>query len=85
MTPPESVCRCPQPGGNRPTPSAPSTGDARLRAFLRMLDKDGDGRISMDEAPPRLAERFEELDRDLDGYLSAEELGRALDGVGAPR
>lgn len=41
------------------------------------LDKDGDGKISKEEAPERLKAAFDELDADKDGLLSQEELQAA--------
>ena len=37
-------------------------------------DADGDGKLSMDEVPPRLQERFEQLAADRDGFLDEQEL-----------
>jgi Ca2+-binding EF-hand superfamily protein len=47
--------------------------------FLKKLDTDGDGRISRAEAQaaPRLAEHFDEIDANKDGFLTAEELKAA--------
>jgi Ca2+-binding EF-hand superfamily protein len=46
---------------------------------LKALDKDGDGRISRDEAAaaPRLAQNFDRIDADRDGFLTKEELRAA--------
>src|SRR5512138_1592263 len=46
---------------------------------LKALDKDGDGRISRDEAAaaPRLAQNFDKIDADHDGFLTREELRAA--------
>jgi Ca2+-binding EF-hand superfamily protein len=46
---------------------------------LKALDKDGDGRISRDEAAaaPRLAQNFDKIDTDHDGYLTPDELKAA--------
>lgn len=51
----------------------------RHGGFLKHLDKDGDGRISRDEAAaaPRLAQRFDQIDADHDGFLTREELRAA--------
>jgi Ca2+-binding EF-hand superfamily protein len=48
-------------------------------AFFKKLDTDGDGRISRAEAQaaPRLAERFDAIDANKDGYITKEELQAA--------
>ena len=45
-------------------------------AHFKKLDTDGDGRISRTEAQaaPRLAERFDQLDTNKDGFLTPDEL-----------
>ncbi len=47
--------------------------------FLKKLDTDGDGRISKAEAQsaPRLAEHFDALDANKDGFVTAEEMKAA--------
>ena len=42
--------------------------------MIQRLDKDGDGKISRDEAPERMAEHFDKLDKDGDGFITAEEM-----------
>jgi Ca2+-binding EF-hand superfamily protein len=46
---------------------------------LKALDKDGDGRISRDEAAaaPRLAQHFDAIDTNHDGFLTKDELEAA--------
>jgi hypothetical protein len=44
---------------------------------LMSLDKDGDKKISQDEAPERLKAVFSQLDGDGDGLLDAKEIGEA--------
>jgi Ca2+-binding protein (EF-Hand superfamily) len=46
---------------------------------LKALDKDGDGRISRDEAAaaPRLAQHFDAIDTNRDGFLTMDELKAA--------
>jgi Ca2+-binding EF-hand superfamily protein len=48
-------------------------------AHLKKLDTDGDGRISRAEAQaaPRLAEHFDQLDANKDGFLTPDELAAA--------
>lgn len=43
-------------------------------AFFQRLDRDGDGKISRDEAPPFLKERFAMLDTNGDGFITQDEL-----------
>ncbi|WP_437201584.1 HlyD family efflux transporter periplasmic adaptor subunit [Planctomicrobium sp. SH664] len=43
-------------------------------AMFARLDKDGDGKISKDEAPGGMQDRFPQLDKDGDGFLTVEEL-----------
>jgi Ca2+-binding EF-hand superfamily protein len=45
--------------------------------ILAKMDKDGDGKISKDEAGEKLKENFDTLDADKDGFLSTEELKAA--------
>ena len=51
-------------------PARPSRGRPPL---LSTLDKDGDGKVSKEEAPERLKERFDRIDSNGDGYIDAEE------------
>jgi Ca2+-binding EF-hand superfamily protein len=49
---------------------------AMRKGNMKALDKDGDGKISREEAAanPKLAKRFDMIDTNHDGFLSAEEL-----------
>lgn len=51
---------------------------------LKRLDKDGNGMISKEEAPPRLKDRFDEVDANKDGQIDKEEMkaARAKRGEG---
>ena len=51
-----------------PIGDRPERGD-----ILGQLDKDGDGKISKDEAPARLKENFDKVDKDGDGFISRDE------------
>jgi Ca2+-binding EF-hand superfamily protein len=47
--------------------------------LVKRLDKDGDGKISLAEAQaaPRFAQRFEQIDANKDGFVTADELEAA--------
>ena len=47
-------------------------------AMIQRFDKDSDGQISRDEAPPRLKEMFEQFDSDNNGLVSLDEMKRNL-------
>lgn len=42
--------------------------------LLRQFDRNGDGKLSRDEAPPRMLQRWEQIDTDHDGFVTLEEL-----------
>lgn len=42
--------------------------------LMKMLDKDGDKRISKKEAKGKIAELFNQIDKDKDGYLDVKEM-----------
>ncbi|MCA9015069.1 MAG: hypothetical protein KDA77_07025, partial [Planctomycetaceae bacterium] len=51
------------------------------------IDKNSDGKVSKDEAPERLQERFDTLDVNKDGFLDAGELSKLRPpsgGAGGP-
>ena len=70
-------------GPGRMGPPRPRRDGGDLRAAMverfKKADKDGDGKISKDEAFGPLKERFEEIDADSDGYLTKEELKNAFE------
>ncbi|HID74679.1 MAG TPA: hypothetical protein EYP56_01635, partial [Planctomycetaceae bacterium] len=51
-----------------------------LLARLKQADRDGDGKISKEEAPEPLKQRFDRLDKDGNGLLDADELKQAFQG-----
>ena len=61
------------------TPRRPNDGDQRVDLILRQMDRNGDGKISPDEAGPHLKRWFDRLDQDSDGTLGAAELRPILE------
>lgn len=59
-------------------PAAPS--DAEISAIFKQTDKNGDGKLSREEAAalPSVAANFEKVDANADGSLSAEEFSKAM-------
>lgn len=51
-------------------------------AFFQRLDKDGDGKISKEEAPEQLKERFSALDTNGDGFISQDEFRAGAQQLG---
>ncbi|WP_291176343.1 efflux RND transporter periplasmic adaptor subunit [Gimesia sp.] len=82
-----------KPGGEATEKKKPAGGNAG--GMLQRLDKDADGKLSKEEAPERMQERFDELDANKDGFLDAGELSKLRGpgggaggpggGAGAPR
>lgn len=58
-----------------PPNGAPPSGN--LAQLLGKFDTDGDGRLSQQEAPPRMAENFSTLDTNGDGFVDRGELSAA--------
>ena len=46
------------------------------------LDKDGDGKLSREEAPERMQQFFDRIDKNSDGFVDAAEMA-AMRGAGA--
>ncbi|MGM0494653.1 MAG: EF-hand domain-containing protein [Armatimonadota bacterium] len=68
----------------RPEGEVVSPEERRARMIAR-LDADGDGRVTIDELPERLRERFSGADANGDGVLSVEELQQARETWSARR
>jgi hypothetical protein len=67
-----------------------STGGGRRGFDFAAADADGDGKLSLEEAPDRMKERFAEIDSNGDGFIDEEELAasraaRNRDGGGRPQ
>lgn len=61
-------------GGDRPNP----------QEMFKRLDKNGDGKISKEEAPERLAANFDKIDANKDGFITPDELKARQPGPGGP-
>ncbi len=57
-------------------------GAFNAKEILSRLDKNGDGKISKDEAPERMKEYFDRLDANKDGNIDAEEFARSAAAFG---
>jgi Ca2+-binding EF-hand superfamily protein len=53
-------------------------GKQGFQRLLTMSDTNGDGKLSEDEAPPRLKQHFAQIDKNGDGYLEPGEIQAAL-------
>ena len=61
-------------------PAAPN--DAEISATFQQADKNGDGKLSRQEATalPAVADNFDKVDANADGSVSAEEFNKAMKG-----
>ena len=66
-------------GGRRPEGGP----DGRRRGpdMLKRLDTDGDGKISKEEAPERMRERFDQIDTNGDGFIDEAEQKALLENM----
>ena len=73
-------------GPDQEAGSGPGRGDGAERGGpMSRLDKDGSGTISRDEAPPRMAGRFDQVDTNKDGVIDQNEMRAAhADRRGGP-
>ena len=67
-------------GAGRPGGGGPGGGGGDPAAFIKRLDKDGDGAVSKEEAPERMKEFFDRLDKNGDGKLTKEEMAAGRPG-----
>jgi hypothetical protein len=73
--------------GNDPSESLPPV--MSPEQLIRQFDRNGDGQISREEAPPRMRERWDQFDTNHDGFITREELqardDRVQRGAGPPQ
>jgi Ca2+-binding EF-hand superfamily protein len=72
------------PESGRPQTRPGTAAPGRDNPFFARMDRNGDGKISKDEAPDRMRENFARFDKDSDGFLTAEELRTAFEELGRP-
>ncbi|MCA8985171.1 MAG: EF-hand domain-containing protein [Planctomycetaceae bacterium] len=71
-----------QGGPGRPDgPGRPGAPGANLEDRMKELDKDGDGKISLDEAPERMKQGFDRLDTNKDGFIDLTEMRQIMERV----
>ena len=63
--------------------------EAMVNRMFEQSDADKDGKLSQDEVPDRIANRFADVDANGDGFIDRKELGSVLDrlrdrGIGGP-
>jgi Ca2+-binding EF-hand superfamily protein len=63
-----------RPGGDRPGGFSPEA----FREQLKQADANGDGKLSKEEAPARLKDNFDRIDRNSDGVLDDTEIRQML-------
>jgi len=59
----------------------PAKRDAMIEERFKAADKDGDGKLTRDEAEagmPRVAKNFDQIDKDHKGYVTLEDIKAAM-------
>jgi HlyD family secretion protein len=61
-------------GTSPAVPKGPKSSKTSARDFFKVLDKNGDGKLSRDEVPEALKAAFDSLDKNSDGFVDQAEL-----------
>ena len=69
-------------GGQRGPGGRGPGGAGGFLSRIMSNDADGDGKISKEEAPERVQQRFDSIDANGDGYLEESELQQMMQGFG---
>ena len=67
----------------RPRADADQVSRPNTEETFKRLDMNGDGKISKEEAPPRLAQNFDRFDIDKDGLISLREFNAGRSSASA--
>jgi len=70
--------RGPRPGGDTPQGSPRGRSPEAIKEHFKAMDKDGDGKLSKEEAPGPLKQHFDKIDADDDGGITPEEIRAAF-------
>lgn len=75
---PQRMRRGDRAAGESPAQPVEAAAAQRIRALFERLDRDGNGRLSGREIPPRLKQNLPRIDTDRDGSVSRAELARGM-------
>ena len=71
------------PGGREGGPPRGGFETEKIIARILESDADGDGKLSRDEAPARMADRFDQMDSNGDGFVDKDEIAARFNGRAA--
>ena len=63
----------------------PTRGERMVASMVERLDQDKDGKLSLEECPERMAERFQEWDANSDGFIDKDEQAKMAESFGGRR
>jgi len=76
-----------RPGAGTPPPggAAGGPGANMAAAMIRRMDKDGDGKLTKDEAPEMMRNRFDQIDGNKDGFIDEAEMNKVAEQMRGAR